>query len=107
MLWSYDVVTDRWASKPVSPDIAPSSFGANAVVDETAVAYHYGGWMSNATTLGASGYPAAQVGLLSYDMIQDTWKNTTWYDSTPRAEGVMLYIPAGGASASWKYVAIG
>ena len=95
-LWSYDVKDDLWTSKPGSADISPSSFGASVVVDNTAVAYYYGGWTSNATSLGASGYPAAQNGLISYNMVHDTWRNVSFFDSTARAEGVMLFIPAGG-----------
>lgn len=74
--------------------VSSVSFGASVVVDDSALAYYYGGWLSNASVLGWDGDPVAQPGLLIYDMIANTWQNNSFYDSTPRAEGVMFYIPA-------------
>lgn len=95
-LWYYDVRQDQWDSRPIDSGISPTSYGASVVDDHNAVAYAYGGWMSNTTMLDASGYPAAQSGLIIYDMVKNSWKNVSFYDETPRAEGTMFYIPASG-----------
>jgi hypothetical protein len=95
-LWRYDVLKDAWDPLNADSTIPAVSFGAGAVADDRGEAYYYGGWQSNATVLGWTGSPLAQTGLIVYDMLANSWHNYTWYDSTPRAEGVMLYIPASG-----------
>jgi hypothetical protein len=95
-LWRYDVLKDTWDALDKDSSIPAVSFGAAAVADDRGEAYYYGGWQNNGTALGWSGEPLAQTGLILYNMLDDTWHNYTWYDDTPRAEGVMLYIPAGG-----------
>ena len=99
-LWYYDALYDKWNSKYVGSNVSSVSFGASAVVDDRALAYYYGGWLSNATVLGWTGNPVAQAGLITYNMINDEWQNNTGFDSIPRAEGVLFYIPASGASSA-------
>lgn len=99
-LWAYDVVYNTRNATPADPtasDITSVSFGAGTVVDDRAWAYYYGGWQSNATVLGWDGNPIAQPGLVQYNMLNNTWTNSSFIDSTPRAEGVMFYIPASDA----------
>ena len=96
-LWAYDAVYNNWSATPSassSSGITGVSFGAGTVVDASALAFYYGGYQSNATVLGWNGGPIAQTGLIVYDMINNDWKNTSFFDQTPRAEGVMLNIPA-------------
>ncbi|KAK3071107.1 hypothetical protein LTR53_009241 [Teratosphaeriaceae sp. CCFEE 6253] len=98
ILWQYDALYNLWNA--VTPDISADgiqsgSYGAGTVIDDDrAMGYYYGGWLSNATNLGWNGNPIAQSGLIQYDMLKNSWKNVTFIDSSPRAEGVMMYIPA-------------
>ncbi|KAF4631207.1 hypothetical protein G7Y89_g6917 [Cudoniella acicularis] len=50
--------------------------------------------LSNSSVLGWSGPPSATSSLIEYDMDTSTWSNSSGPDSTPRAEGTMVYIPA-------------
>lgn len=50
--------------------------------------------MSNSSVPGWSGGPLATSNLIKYDMDAGAWTNNTGPDSTPRVEGVMVYIPA-------------
>ncbi|KAK5746447.1 hypothetical protein LTR17_000827 [Elasticomyces elasticus] len=93
-LWKYDVVFDTWNATGAG-GIQSVSWGSGTVVDDDrAIGFYYGGWQSNATTLGWNGNALAQSGLISYDMLKNTWTNTTFIDNTPRAEGALFYIPA-------------
>ena len=99
-LWAFDAAYNTWnATAPDSSQsgIMSPSFGAGAVVEDRAWGYYYGGWQSNATVLGWDGGPVAQPGLIQYDMLTNQWTNTTFIDTTPRAEGAMFYIPASDA----------
>ncbi|KAK5122577.1 hypothetical protein LTR85_003840 [Meristemomyces frigidus] len=99
-LWAYDAIYDTWNATPSdvsAAGISSVSFGAGVVVDDRALAYYYGGWQINATILGWDGQPIAQPGLIQYDMLKNEWTNVTFIDGTPRAEGVMFYIPASDA----------
>ena len=95
-LFAYDALYDFWEDLG-RPDIAldSPSFGGNVAVPEHGLGFFYGGWLNNATVPGWSGTPLATDTLVVYDMDQDTWKNKTGPDNTGRAEGVMVYIPAG------------
>ncbi|KAK4956141.1 hypothetical protein LTR66_013363 [Elasticomyces elasticus] len=95
-LWVYDVIYNKWnaTSSGGSSQIVRASFGAGVAIDDKAVGYYYGGWLSNASIPGWSGGPLATSNLLRYDMIANSWTNHSGPDTTPRAEGVMLYIPA-------------
>ncbi|KAK5728185.1 hypothetical protein LTR17_012090 [Elasticomyces elasticus] len=93
-LWKYDAVFDTWNATGAG-GIQSVSWGSGTVVDDDrAIGFYYGGWQSNATTLGWNGNALAQSGLVSYDMLKNTWTNTTFIDNTPRAEGALFYIPA-------------
>ncbi|ORY17168.1 hypothetical protein BCR34DRAFT_62488 [Clohesyomyces aquaticus] len=96
-LWSYDILNNKWQSTGVSNfQIQRASYGAGATAEEDGKGYYYGGWLSNASVPAfARRMPTAN--LIIYDMVKDSWTNTTGPDSIPRAEGVMLYIPASAA----------
>ena len=105
ILYEYDAIYDNWtlvSPNPTALGIQSVSFGASAVVDDRALAFYYGGLMSNATVAGGPqqrglGDLVAQPGLLQYDMLSNTWRNGTFVDGIPRAEGTMYYIPASDA----------
>ena len=96
-MWVYDAIYDKWnATNPdvTQANIQRASYGSGATAQDRAVGFWYGGWLSNASvpTWGAS--PVALANLLEYDMLQNTWTNSSGPDSVGRAEGAMVYIPA-------------
>jgi hypothetical protein len=95
--WAYDILNDKWISP--SPDVTQNgiqraSWGAGLAVQDIAKGFYYGGWQSNETIAEFGSNPVALSNLIIYDMIRNTWLNTTGPDSIGRAEGVMVYIPA-------------
>lgn len=97
-LWQYDVIYNTWnATNSDTSGVSRVSFGAGAVVDDRAIGFYYGGWLSNNSVPGWAGIPMATSNLVQYDMLTSTWYNYTGPDSNGRAEGVMLYIPASDA----------
>jgi hypothetical protein len=71
------------------------SYGAGASISERGEGYYYGGWLSNETVPGWHGDRVATSGLIKYTMDTNTWTNSSGPDNILRAEGVMVYIPAG------------
>lgn len=96
-LYSYDIINNYWDNYavPGSPDIGSLSYGAGLSISSRGEGYYYGGWMNNATDAGWSGPGIPTSYMLRYDMDSNTWTNTTGPDEVGRAEGVMVYIPAG------------
>ncbi len=94
-LFSYDVINNYWVSfgQPSSP-ISRVSWGAGVGVSDRGEGYYYGGWMSNASVPGWTGDPIAKSNMIKYDMDTNVWTNSSGPDTTPRAEGVMVYLPA-------------
>ncbi|KAE8155254.1 hypothetical protein BDV25DRAFT_146397 [Aspergillus avenaceus] len=96
-VWSYDALYDKW--KAVTADASQSnirraSYGSGVTIQDRAVGFYYGGWLSNASVPSWESQPMALSSLLEYDMLQNTWTNSTGPDSVGRAEGAMVYIPA-------------
>ncbi|PWY89847.1 hypothetical protein BO70DRAFT_426286 [Aspergillus heteromorphus CBS 117.55] len=96
--WAYDAIYNRWniiKADPSQGQIQRASYGGGIAVQDGATGYYYGGWLSNASVPGwGSNRPMALSSFLEYDMLQNTWSNSSGPDSTGRAEGVMVYIPA-------------
>lgn len=94
-LLSYDVLYNQWESfgTPNEP-IQSVSYGAGVGISELGEGYMLGGWLSNNSVPGWSGEPIATSTLIKYDMDTGDWTNNTGPNSTPRAEGVMVYLPA-------------
>ncbi len=92
VLWAYDIVNDRWEEVLRNPrdnvGVQRVSYGAGVAVQELGIAYYYGGWLSSDSVPRL-----ATSNLITYDMIENSWKNQTATDSVPRAEGVMLHLP--------------
>ena len=94
-LYSYDVLNNVWDNfGPPGASINSVSYGGSASVSEIGKGYMYGGWASNSSIPGWSGESVATTGLIEYDMDTGSWTNSSGPDAIPRAEGVMVYIPA-------------
>jgi hypothetical protein len=74
--------------------IQASSWGAGLTIQEQGLGYWYGGWLSNMSVPTWGSTPALISNFLTYNMISNTWTNSSGPDSVGRAEGVMLEIPA-------------
>jgi hypothetical protein len=97
-LYAYDILKDLWEiiDVPGSSQARSLSYGAGLSIPSRGEAYYYGGWMSNRTDPSWGNKPArASSFLLQYDMDANTWKNRGGPDDKGRAEGVMVYLPAG------------
>lgn len=70
--------------------------GAGAVAQDKAVGYYYGGWLTNRSVPGYNTRTPLS-NMVIYNMLEAQFNNDTRPDDTPRAEGVMQYIPAGDA----------
>lgn len=97
-LWMYDAIYNSW-NKTREDDtqsrIKRASYGAGVAVQDRAVGYYYGGWLSNDSVPDwGNSPPVALSHLLQYDMLKNTWTNSSGPDSVGRAEGFMVYIPA-------------
>jgi len=68
--------------------------GAGVAVEDKAVGYYYGGWLTNASVPGYSSRTPL-TNMLTYDMLGNRFSNQSGPDDTPRAEGAMVYLPAG------------
>ncbi|CAI6335497.1 unnamed protein product [Periconia digitata] len=94
-LWSYDVAYKIWNISNVSTsDTRRASWGAGAVDQDKGIGYYYGGWLTNASVPGYNSRTVLK-NMLVYDMLGNSFRNQSGPDDVPRAEGVMLYIPAG------------
>ncbi|KAE8378052.1 hypothetical protein BDV26DRAFT_262411 [Aspergillus bertholletiae] len=97
-LWSYDALYNKWNT--VTPDstqanIQRASYGAGVALQDRAAGFYYGGWLSNLSVPDwGSQNPQALSSFLQYDMLQNTWTNSSGPDTIGRAEGAMVYIPA-------------
>ncbi|KAH6866037.1 hypothetical protein B0T10DRAFT_612002 [Thelonectria olida] len=92
---SYDIWYDQWDDfGPPPAGIQPVSYGASTSVMERGEGYYYGGYLSNASVLGWSGYRRATSDLVRYKMDGNSWTKLAGPDHIKRAEGVMTFIPA-------------
>jgi hypothetical protein len=95
-LYSYDILYNEWVAFGAPPqEVQAASYGAGVSISSRGEAYYYGGWLSNASIKGWSGPPRASSGLIKYEMESNSWSNLTGPDETGRAEGAMVFIPAG------------
>ena len=110
-LLSYDTIYNQWDNfGPPNMAINSVSWGGGVGISELGQGYMLGGWLSNATVPGWSGGPIATSTLIQYDMDTGVWTNSTGPDTVPKAEGVMLYLPASNngllvyVSTSWSEI---
>lgn len=97
-LWFYDIIYNTWnISNATTTDISRASWGAGATVQDKGRGYYYGGWLSDASVPGYA-KPTLLNNMIIYDMAKGSFRNSTGpQDMVPRAEGAMVYIPAGDA----------
>lgn len=97
-LHSYDIAYNKWDNYG-EPDIGSlkiASYGAGVGISETGQGYYYGGWITNASMKGWT--QGKTMSSAFYKFEYDTNKTTapnTPDDGLPRAEGAMVWIPAG------------
>lgn len=96
---SYDILYDKWWDLG-PPDIDPlpeiASYGAGVGVSQTGMGYYLGGWISNASMNGWTQPPKMSSNFYQYDYEQDSFtQNISPDDNKTRAEGAMVWIPAG------------
>lgn len=104
-VYAYDILADAWdyltfdhAGQPKSTVIHRTSYGAGVAIRERGEGYWYGGWASNRSDADwAGGGRAATSYLVKYEMDRNLWTNSSGPDDMARAEGAMVYIPAGDA----------
>jgi hypothetical protein len=98
-LFNYEIPDDKWNDLGPPSATVPlniTSYGAGVGVSETGEGFYYGGWISNTSMQGWTQPPAMTSNLYRYEY--DTNKFTPANpptDQLPRAEGAMVWIPAG------------
>lgn len=106
-LFGYDIINDRWwdfgAPKATWLDIP--SYGAGVGVSQTGEGYYYGGWISNTSMQGWTNPPTMSSSLYKYEYDQNrfTLANPPT-DNLARAEGTMVWIPAGDNTGMFVYL---
>ncbi|PKS11951.1 hypothetical protein jhhlp_001247 [Lomentospora prolificans] len=104
-VYAYDILADQWdffsldhVSQPASTVIYRTSYGAGVAIPERGEGYYYGGWVSNRSEPSWGDTPVANSYLVKYEMDKNLWTNSSGPpDRIGRAEGSMVYIPAGDA----------
>lgn len=107
-LWSYDILNDKWddfgqpnTDRP--PEVA--SFGAGVGVSETGMGYYLGGWVSNKSTSGWTQSRKMSSNFYMYTYDTNDFTETKYLpDNKPRAEGGMVWIPAGDPGGLLVYL---
>ncbi|KAF4443455.1 hypothetical protein F53441_11419 [Fusarium austroafricanum] len=106
-LWSYDIINNKWddfgsPNKDNPPNVA--SYGAGVGVSETGMGYYYGGWISN-TSMSRWTQPRTMSSrFYAYDYAENKITQAASPDNNPRAEGAMVWIPAGDARGLLVYM---
>ncbi|CZT12447.1 uncharacterized protein RAG0_16264 [Rhynchosporium agropyri] len=95
-LLTYDTLLDDWQQVgPPNKPIQSVSYGGWVAISKLGQGFILGGWLSSNSVPGWPGTPLATNSLIKYNMDTNDWTNSTGpADSIPRAEGVMLYVPA-------------
>jgi hypothetical protein len=96
-LWKYDTITDVWSivkDTQGQSDVKRAYYGAGVTVQDRGWSYYLGGWLSNASDPDWTGPPMALDTMLKYDMLANSWSNSTIDGHPASAEGTLLYIPA-------------
>ncbi|KAH6888666.1 hypothetical protein B0T10DRAFT_59009 [Thelonectria olida] len=96
-LYGYDIIENNWQNygNPNNVDINRLAYGAGLSISSRGEGYYYGGWMNDKTDSSWVGAAIPTSYMVMYDMNTNTWSNSSGPDNVGRAEGVMLYIPAG------------
>lgn len=98
---AYDVISNTWDHFGFPDEdrnaVRRTSYGAGVSIPERGEGYWYGGWLSDASEEGGGARRAATSYMVKYEMDRNAWTNTSGPDDVGRAEGAMVYIPAGDA----------
>ncbi|KAJ6439168.1 telomere-associated RecQ helicase [Purpureocillium lavendulum] len=97
-LLSYDILYDKWddfGQPSINPPPKIASYGAGVGVSETGVGYYYGGWISNSSMSGWTQPRTMSSSFYTYAYDTGTFTQAAAPDKNPRAEGAMVWIPAG------------
>ncbi|KAG5811542.1 hypothetical protein H9Q74_004638 [Fusarium xylarioides] len=106
-LLSYDIIYDKWDDFG-TPDITPppkiTSYGAGVGVSETGMGYYLGGWISNASMSGWTGDQTMSSNFYTYSYDSEKFTQAASLSKQPRAEGGMVWIPAGDSLGLLVYL---
>ncbi|KAG8422309.1 hypothetical protein J3459_010463 [Metarhizium acridum] len=106
-LLSYDILYDTWddfGAPSINPPPEIASYGAGVGVSETGNGYYYGGWVSNASMSGWSESRTMSSNFYSYAYETGTFTQAAGPDNNTRAEGAMVWIPAGDTQGLLVYM---
>ncbi|KAK2616987.1 hypothetical protein QQS21_000076 [Conoideocrella luteorostrata] len=95
---SYDILYDRWDDHGLPSMSTPplvASQGAGVGVSEIGMGYYYGGWIDNTSMSGWTQPPAMSSNFYRYAYETNKFTTAASPDDIPRAEGAMVWIPAG------------
>ncbi|KZM20907.1 uncharacterized protein EKO05_0006355 [Ascochyta rabiei] len=97
-LWFYDILYDTWNVSITNSitSISPAAWGAGTIASNKALGYYYGGWPTSSTNSDDSSTKALST-MVVYNMLENKFSTQLGPDQIGRAEGVMLYVPAGDA----------
>ncbi|RFN44933.1 hypothetical protein FIE12Z_10828 [Fusarium flagelliforme] len=106
-LLSYDIIYDKWDDFG-TPDITPppkiASYGAGVGVSETGMGYYLGGWISNASMSGWTDERSMTSNFYRYSYDSGEFTQEAGIGKQPRAEGGMVWIPAGDSLGLLVYL---
>ncbi|KAI6764916.1 unnamed protein product [Fusarium graminearum] len=106
-LLSYDIIYDKWddfGSPKIAPPPKVASYGAGVGVSETGMGYYLGGWVSNASMSGWSNGRTMTSNFYTYSYDSGDFQQAASPDKQPRAEGGMVWIPAGDSLGMLVYL---
>lgn len=106
-LLSYDILYDRWddsGTPKITPPLEIAAHGAGVGVSETGMGYYYGGWISNASMSGWTQPRTMSSSLYTFAYDGNTFALAASPDTNPRAEGGMVWIPAGDTHGLLVYM---
>ncbi|WAO94320.1 Hypothetical protein NCS54_01189900 [Fusarium falciforme] len=103
----YDILNDQWddfGAPNLDPPPEIASYGAGVGVSETGMGYYYGGWISNASMSGWTQPRQMSRYFYSYAYDSGDFSQEAGPDDNPRAEGTMVWIPAGDPQGLLVYM---
>ncbi|KAH6889678.1 hypothetical protein B0T10DRAFT_571714 [Thelonectria olida] len=106
-LLSYDILNDKWddfGAPGLTPPPKIASYGAGVGVSETGMGYYLGGWISNASMSGWTQPRTMSSNFYSYAYDTGKFSPAASLDKHPRAEGAMVWIPAGDPQGLLVYM---
>ncbi|RMJ15809.1 hypothetical protein CDV36_004512 [Fusarium kuroshium] len=106
-LFSYDILGDKWddfGTPDISPPPSIASYGAGVGVSQTGMGYYLGGWISKASMTGWDDPRTMSSNFYAYNYDTGEFTNLESPDKQARAEGGMVWLPAGDALGLLVYM---